>query len=131
MRYGYEQQVLNEMEGFFLTMAKTTGTLWEHKAPSASCNHGFAAHIARVLYRDVLGVQDISPTEKKVTLRFNDCGLNHCKGSIPVGDESVDIEWTMESGELNANITIPKGYTPVRICNKELKKENVTICYAE
>jgi len=39
------QQLLEEIEGYFYGMAERTGTLWEHDAPSASCNHGFASHI--------------------------------------------------------------------------------------
>lgn len=128
---GRAKQILDENKSYYTPMVEKTGTLWENMTPSASCNHGFAAHIARVLYRDVLGVYDISPTEKTITLNFSDCGLSHCKGSIPVGDESVDVEWKIENGELTANVTIPKGYTPVRICNKNLKDETVTICYAE
>ena len=108
---GRTKQILDENKSYYLPMAERTGTLWENMHTRASCNHGFAAHIARVMYRDVLGVYDISPTEKKVTLHFSDCGLTYCKGSIPVGEESVDVEWTMEHGELKATIFIPKDYT--------------------
>ncbi|MBO5861221.1 MAG: hypothetical protein J6Q45_06115, partial [Alistipes sp.] len=108
---GRTKQILDENKSYYLPMAEQTGTLWENMTTSASCNHGFAAHIARVLYRDVLGVYEISPTEKKVTLRFSDCGLKECKGSIPVGEESVDVEWTLEDGTLNATVIIPEGYT--------------------
>lgn len=108
---GRTKQILDENKSYYLPMAEQTGTLWENMTTSASCNHGFAAHIARVLYRDVLGVYEISPTEKKIMMRFSDCGLTHCKGSIPVGDESIDVEWTLENGTLNATVIIPEGYT--------------------
>lgn len=48
-RHGYKEQVLNEIEGFFLSMAEATGTLWEHQAPAASCNHGFASYVLYLL----------------------------------------------------------------------------------
>jgi hypothetical protein len=108
---GRSKQILEENQSYYLPMARQTGTLWENMTTSASCNHGFAAHMARVLYRDVLGVYDISPTEKKVTLRFTDCGLKHCKGSIPVGNESVDVEWTMQDGQMDVSLKLPQGYT--------------------
>lgn len=108
---GRTKQILDENKSYYLPMAEQTGTLWENMTTSASCNHGFAAHIARVLYRDVLGVYKISPTDKKIMMRFSDCGLTHCKGSIPVGDESIDVEWTLENGTLNATVIIPEGYT--------------------
>lgn len=38
-------QVEEEIKSFFLKMAKTTGTLWEHNKASASCNHGFASYV--------------------------------------------------------------------------------------
>lgn len=44
-RYGYYEQLLNEIEGYFYNMAKTTGTLWEHDNTFASCNHAFTSHI--------------------------------------------------------------------------------------
>lgn len=38
-------EVLDNIRGYFIGMAKETGTLWEHDKPEASCNHGFASHI--------------------------------------------------------------------------------------
>ena len=93
-------------------MADQTGTLWENMTSVASCNHGFAAHLVRVLYRDVLGVYDISPTEKKIRLRFVDSGLSFCKGSIPVGEEQFDLEWRMDNGTVIIDrLSLPEGYT--------------------
>ena len=42
---GDRDTVLSNIEGFFIHMAKTTGTLWEDKDGAASCNHGFASHV--------------------------------------------------------------------------------------
>ncbi len=110
-REGLSAQILNEVVDFYLPMADLTGTLWENMTTVASCNHGFASHIAHVLYRDVLGVYDISPAEKMVTLRMIDSGLEQCKGSIPVGDESVDIEWTKNGEEFSVSLSLPEGYS--------------------
>ena len=109
-REGLSAQILKEVVDFYLPMADLTGTLWENMTTVASCNHGFASHIAHVLYRDVLGVYDISPVEKKVVLRMIDSGLEQCKGSIPVGDESVDIEWTKNGEEFTVSLSLPEGY---------------------
>lgn len=46
LNQGFSEQVLSEIKGYFSCMAETTGTLWEHTSPSASCNHGFASHVA-------------------------------------------------------------------------------------
>ena len=109
-REGLSAQILSETVDFYLPMANLTGTLWENMTTVASCNHGFASHIAHVLYRDVLGVYDISPAEKMVTLRMIDSGLEQCKGSIPVGDESVDVEWTKNGDDFAVILSLPEGY---------------------
>ena len=110
-RDGLSKQILDETIDFFHPMAEQTGTLWENMTTVASCNHGFASHIIRVLNRDVLGLYNISTADKHITLRFADCGLASCRGSIPVGEESVDIEWTIADGRLSGTISLPKGYT--------------------
>ena len=110
-RAGLSKQILEESIAEFLKMADQTGTLWENLTSSASCNHGFASHVIRVLNRDVLGVYCISPQEKLVTLRFADCGLKQCQGSIPVGEESVDVKWTMADGKAQVELSMPEGYT--------------------
>ena len=38
-------EVLRNIKSCFLPMARETGTLWEHKKPTASCNHGFASYV--------------------------------------------------------------------------------------
>lgn len=48
---GYYAQLLEEIKGYFLYMAKRTGTLWEHKDTYASCNHGFASYVAELIYK--------------------------------------------------------------------------------
>jgi alpha-L-rhamnosidase len=45
-RYGLHEQLLAEIKGYFHYMAKKTGTLWENASDFASCNHGFASHVA-------------------------------------------------------------------------------------
>ncbi len=42
---GLDEKVLENIIGYFLYMAETTGTLWENDGAYASCNHGFASHV--------------------------------------------------------------------------------------
>lgn len=109
-REGLSKQLLNESIAEYLIMANQTGTLWENMTSTASCNHGFAAHLERVLVRDILGVYDVSPTEKTIRLRFVDSGLKHCKGALPIGDDEMRLEWTLEKGKLSYRLDLPKGY---------------------
>ena len=92
-------------------MADRTGTLWESLKPKASCNHGFASHLTNVLYRDVLGVYEVLPCERKVRLRFIDSGLKWCEGSIPVGDEQIEVKWKYKRGKFKVELDLPEGYT--------------------
>jgi len=46
MRLGRYDLVLANIRGYFLHMAQRTGTLWENLQSFASCNHGFASHVA-------------------------------------------------------------------------------------
>ena len=110
-KYGLSKQILDESIATYKSMADRTGTLWESLRANASCNHGFASHLTNVLYRDVLGVYEVLPCERKVRLRFIDSGLKWCKGSIPVGDEKIDVEWRNRDGEFNVKISLPEGYS--------------------
>lgn len=51
-REGFDAQVKREIRGYYLKMAKSTGTLWEHDRPEASCNHAFASALAILLQAD-------------------------------------------------------------------------------
>ena len=42
---GQTEKLLQDLKEYFTPMAERTGTLWEHNQPSASCCHGFAAHV--------------------------------------------------------------------------------------
>ncbi|HUW18114.1 MAG TPA: hypothetical protein VMW16_02315 [Sedimentisphaerales bacterium] len=117
-RFGYCRQLKDELIDLFLYMAERTGTLWEHTGTSASCNHGFASHVAHCLYRDVLGVRRIDTQNKIVELRFNDVGLEWSEGKIPTPDGPINVRWWAEAGGTLYHADVPAGYT--------LKVENFT-----
>lgn len=110
-KYGLSKQILDESIATYKAMAERTGTLWESLKPKASCNHGFASHLTNVLYRDVLGVYEVLPCERKVRLRFIDSGLKWCEGSIPVGDEQIEVKWKYKRGKFKVELDLPEGYT--------------------
>jgi alpha-L-rhamnosidase len=109
-RYGRNQQILDEALGYWLFMAERTGTLWEHDAPQASCNHGFASHAAHVLLRDVLGLARVDAAGKAVRVRFADLKLPACSGSVPTPDGSVELAWRKQDGRLVYRLIVPEGY---------------------
>ncbi len=109
-RYGRNQQILDEALGYWLFMAERTGTLWEHDAPQASCNHGFASHAAHVLLRDVLGLSRVDAAGRTVRVQFADLKLPACRGSVPTPDGSVELAWRKENGRLCYRLKVPEGY---------------------
>ncbi len=50
LRYGLYDRCRQEVLGYYTDMSRITGTLWEHMSTEASCNHGFAAYAATLLY---------------------------------------------------------------------------------
>ncbi len=110
-KYALSKQILDESIATYKAMADRTGTLWESLKSKASCNHGFASHLTRVLYRDVLGVYEVLPRERKIRLRFVDSGLEWCKGVVPIGDDQLEVEWQLRNGEFEVTLTLPTGYT--------------------
>ena len=110
-KYALSKQILDESIATYKAMADRTGTLWESLKSKASCNHGFASHLTRVLYRDVLGVYEVLPRERKIRLRFVDSGLEWCKGVVPIGDDQLEVEWQLRNGEFEVKLTLPTGYT--------------------
>ena len=92
-------------------MADKTGTLWENISTAASCNHGFAAHTAHCLYRDTLGIYALDRHKKTVTLRFDDVGLDWCRGTMPTPDGPVSLSWRNENDTIIYNLDLPAGYT--------------------
>ncbi len=53
-RYGFKDELYDNIKGYFAYMAERTGTLWELVASQASCNHGFASHV--LYWMDSLGL---------------------------------------------------------------------------
>ncbi|MFA5688289.1 MAG: hypothetical protein WC959_03975 [Kiritimatiellales bacterium] len=108
---GLSRQILNEAVEYLMYMAERTGTLWEMVDDKASLCHGFASHITVILLRDILGVYKIDPVRKMVSLRFVDTGLEWCRASIPVGDATVVLQWTLENGQIIYEADLPAGFS--------------------
>ena len=73
-------------------MADCTGTLWENDGAYASCDHGFASHGGvHVLFRDVLGLQEVDTVNKTVQVRFTDSRLDWCEGSSQANRGTLGI----------------------------------------
>jgi alpha-L-rhamnosidase len=109
-RWGRAQQVLDESVDYLSYMAERTGTLWEMADETASCNHGFAAHVCHALYRDVLGLYRVDPVSRSVQLRFSKLKLPWCRGAVPVPGGEVRLEWRRHGRGLRYRLAVPAGY---------------------
>jgi alpha-L-rhamnosidase len=112
-RFGRQGQLILEIQDYFYAMADQTGTLWEHTSHHASCNHGFASYIGHVLYRDVLGITHIDYRAKAVTIRFADLVMDHCSGSIPIGNDCVALKWKRDGNRIHYSLHVPEGYSVI------------------
>jgi len=117
-RYGHPAAIKDEILDFYLYMAERTGTLWENVGAYASCNHGFASHVAHTLYRDVLGVRAIDTRRKVVHLRIADVGLDWCEGRLLTPHGPVVVKWRKDNGQILCRADLPAGH--------ETKVENAT-----
>ena len=105
------KQLLDESIAYNEYMADRTGTLWENDLDYASCNHGFASHVAPVIYRDVLGVQNVDVVAKKIAIRIPQIeSLEWAAGVRPVPGGDVKIRWAKENGKLRCSVETPDGY---------------------
>jgi alpha-L-rhamnosidase len=120
-RYGLQKQLLNEIQDYFYGMARQTGTLWENMAAYASCNHGFASYLGHVLYRDVLGIENVDYLNKKFTIRFSDIDLEKCNGVLPVGEDSIGLRWEKQNGRIVYSIHTPAGFHAEVVNKSSLK----------
>ncbi|MBN1506542.1 MAG: hypothetical protein JW955_06840 [Sedimentisphaerales bacterium] len=109
-RYGYPTQIKKELADYYLYMADRTGTLWENIGAEASCNHGFASHVAHSFYRDILGVRQVDTQSKVVRLKIADVGLDWCGGTLLTPDGPVDVRWWKESSKITRRVDVPAGY---------------------
>lgn len=92
-RAGRVNQILDESAAYFGYMAERTGTLWENTDASASCNHGFASHVAVMLLRDVVGIVKIDHAAKRVYVVASQSNLSACSGTVPVRSGTVSVSW--------------------------------------
>ena len=115
---GLTRQLLDESLAYQLYMVERTGTLWENDNDSASCNHGFASHGGvHVLYRDVLGMQEVNTATRSIRIRFSDSGLAWCEGTLPTAEGPIGLRWRRAGDTLLYDLTVPAGYQ-VRLDNQ-------------
>lgn len=111
--FGAGQQMLIEAQSYFGSMAERTGTLWEMDGAVASCNHGFASHVCNLLMREALGIQQVDPVKKVITMRTPVTRLEWAQGRTRAGDGFLTVSWTKVDGSPKLQIEAPAGYEVV------------------
>jgi alpha-L-rhamnosidase len=110
-RYGATRQLLRDVRNYRLPMARRTNTLWEHLSTEASCNHGFASHTCHVLLRDALGVAEVDPRRRHLSLVLTDTSLKRCAGVAPAGEARLAVQWRKQGRALVLETDMPDGWT--------------------
>ena len=100
---GYRGRIIDEIKDYFDYMALLTGTLWENDNPHASCNHGFASHVVRLIFRDCLGIDRIDEIHKTVYLNNDFKAPENVKAVLPMRNGSIKV--TVSSGARKVEIT--------------------------
>lgn len=104
-------QLLDESLAYNEYMADQTGTLWENDGAYASCNHGFASHIARVFYRNVVGIASVDAIEKKIAIRLPKIdNLDWASGAHPVPGGKIKLRWEKKDAKIIYSLETPDGY---------------------
>lgn len=96
---GEYNRVINEIKGVYGNMAKKTGTLWEHTASSASCNHGIAAYAGYILVRALTGFVGFE-NDRPV---FSD-DYAHTDGAFVIPHGNLSVEVTVRDGKRKIKI---------------------------
>lgn len=109
-RYGRRGQVVEEIRGYFLGMADTTGTLWENDSPSASCNHGFASYVVRWILCDLAGVVEIDTVARQIRIRKPCAGMQWVDLRLPLPGGQLTLNWRREKRRWLSSITAPEGF---------------------
>jgi alpha-L-rhamnosidase len=112
-RAGRRTQLMHELVQLFLTMADTTGTLWEqdHSATVTNCNQGFASHTAHVLIRDIAGLARIDRVHRTVTVNIDpELPLDWCEVELPCGEDRLRLRWWKEGAVLRHDLDLPAGW---------------------
>lgn len=104
------QQTVDDVIEYWLPMADSTGTLWEHITPRAALTQGFQANAAAVFLGHICGLHTVDPVGKIVRLRFADLRLDWCKGSIPTSDGPVELQWEQTGKAITYRLRSPSGY---------------------
>ena len=111
-REGLSDRILDETRGFFLYMADITGTLWENIGTTASCNHGFASHVAVTYRRDILGLKKVDYVNKTVVFEPpENLPLESISMEIPVGDGFISAGWSKKNGRIDKKLRLPGGWS--------------------
>lgn len=107
-------QLLDESLAYNEYMADRTGTLWENDDAYASCNHGFASHVVRVLYRNILGIADVDAVAKKIAIRVPKIdNLQWAAGVQPVPGGKIKMRWEKKDGKMVYSLETPDDYNVV------------------
>ena len=106
---GHAAKTAAEIKKYLLGMVEESGTLWEFADGHDSRCHAFAAYVALLLVRDVVGLA-VDHVRKTVCISSVDVPLSFCRISLPVKDGLVDFSMRRDASRTRRIVRLPSGW---------------------
>ena len=77
---GHRRQIIGEIKDYFDYMARLT------------CNHGFASHVVRFIFRDCLGISEVDEQNRTVVLNSDFTSPANAHAVLPLKNGSITVD---------------------------------------
>jgi alpha-L-rhamnosidase len=78
-----------------------------------SQSHAWSASVVKEILEHLLGVRYASPGGSELVIEPPLCRLDNARGTMPVGNGSVEVSWNRAGEQLQLECTVPAGVTAV------------------
>ncbi|TQJ67910.1 alpha-L-rhamnosidase [Arthrobacter sp. SLBN-100] len=78
-----------------------------------SQSHAWSASVVKEILEHLLGVRYASAGGSELVIEPPLCRLEHARGTVPVGNGSVEVSWNRTGGQVQLECTVPAGVTAV------------------
>ena len=108
-RDGHAAKTAAEIKNYLSGMAEESGTLWEFADGHDSRCHAFAAYVALLLVRDVVGLT-VDHAKRTVRIVSVDTPLSFCTVSLPVKGGQIDFSLSRDGDRPVRRVQLPNGW---------------------
>lgn len=122
-KFGYINDLYRELQAIYLPqLYEGPGTLWESRLiDTTSRCHGFNAHAAVHLIRDILGIHEPDMMDRKVDICPHISDLRWASGSVETRFGVISVSWRYNEETFFMDIHVPNAYKVDIQIPKEVK----------